>query len=154
MMDRSEWNTTIRQLPEPHLLQTWEWGEVKSQFGWQPFHRVWYAEGQVVAAALVLEREVRLGGFGPALRMHYTPKGPLLSDWNNHSLWKRVLEDLEKFARQRAAFLLKIDPDAVPCLNFSPELPDSTAGGTLGQRLVGLEADAEVAKVGIDVGIE
>jgi lipid II:glycine glycyltransferase (peptidoglycan interpeptide bridge formation enzyme) len=111
MIDRKEWNSTIRQLPNPHLLQTWEWGEVKSKFGWRPFHRIWHEKNQVVAAALVLEREIRLGGIGPPLRMHYTPKGPLLLDWADSALRKNVLADLEKFARQRSAFLLKIDPD-------------------------------------------
>lgn len=113
MIDQQTWNSTIATLSKPHLLQTWEWGEVKSQFGWRPYHRVWHAQEQVVAAALVLEREVRLGGFGPKLRMHYTPKGPLLLDWKDRALRKRVLADLASFARQRSAFLLKIDPDVV-----------------------------------------
>jgi peptidoglycan pentaglycine glycine transferase (the first glycine) len=111
MIDRQEWNAIISDLPQPHLLQTWEWGQVKQQFGWQPFQRVWHEGQQVVAAALVLEREVRLGGLGLKLRMHYTPKGPLLRDWGDASLRRRVLQDLKEFARQRSAFLLKIDPD-------------------------------------------
>ena len=111
MTDKKEWNATIAQLPDPHLLQTWEWGEVKAQFGWRPFHWVWREGEKLIAASLVLEKEFRLGGVGPVLRMHYAPKGPLLLDWADTRLRGRVLTDLEEFARQRKAFLLKVDPD-------------------------------------------
>lgn len=128
MMDRLEWNALVQQMPNPHLLQTWEWGQVKAQFGWRPSHRVWRDDGRVVAVALVLEREVRLGGVGPALRMHYTPKGPLLVDWTDITLRKRVLEDLEMYARQRSAFLLKIDPD-VPVGFGEPDSEEAQMDG-------------------------
>ena len=112
-MDNKTWHKIITSLPNPHLLQTWEWGAVKEQFGWTAHHKVWRDGEQVVAAALVLERTVNLGGISPRLRMHYTPKGPLLRDWEDNGLRKRVLDDLVTFARSRGAFLLKIDPDAV-----------------------------------------
>ena len=35
------WNTLLTTLPSPHLLQTWEWGQLKARYGWQPFHLVW-----------------------------------------------------------------------------------------------------------------
>lgn len=111
MMDRKTWNAMVSGMPQLHLLQTWEWGEVKSKFGWQAFHKVWREEGEVAAAALVLERSVSLGGLPVRLRMHYSPKGPLLVDWEDAELRRRVLEDLADFARERGAFLLKIDPD-------------------------------------------
>jgi len=135
MMDRQEWNAIIEQMPNPHLLQTWEWGQVKAEFGWRPFHRVWREDGQVVAAALVLEREVRLAGVGPALRMHYTPKGPLLIDWADPALRQRVLADLEADARQRSAFLLKIDPD-VPT-GFGEPGSEDAVDHAAGEHLIG-----------------
>jgi lipid II:glycine glycyltransferase (peptidoglycan interpeptide bridge formation enzyme) len=111
MMDRKRWNEIVGSLPNPHILQSWEWGQVKSQFGWQPFHKVWERDGQVKAAALVLERTIHLGGMAARLRMHYTPKGPLLADWEDAALRKEIISDLVQFGRQRAAFLLKIDAD-------------------------------------------
>ncbi|MEN8243167.1 MAG: peptidoglycan bridge formation glycyltransferase FemA/FemB family protein, partial [Chloroflexota bacterium] len=111
-MNKKSWHNIISSLPNPHLLQSWEWGEVKEQFGWTAHHKVWQDGDRVVAAALVLERTVNLGGISPRLRMHYTPKGPLLRDWEDAALRKRVLDELEVFARSRGAFLLKIDPDA------------------------------------------
>ncbi len=112
MITREEWNRAVASLPDPHLLQTWEWGQVKSRFGWQPYHKLWHDGDRVAAAALVLERTVNLSGMAARLRMHYTPKGPLLADWDDAALRRRVLDELTGFARSRGAFLLKIDPDA------------------------------------------
>ncbi len=118
----SAWNELIAALPGPHLLQSYQWGQVKARYGWQPFYLVWGQDqpyrvlraGQELptaaqAAALVLQRSVTLGGL-IRLRMLYAPKGPLL-DWENAALRERVLGDLRDFARRRAAFFIKIDPD-------------------------------------------
>ncbi len=32
----SEWNTLITGLSSSHLLQTWEWSQVKANYGWEP----------------------------------------------------------------------------------------------------------------------
>ena len=56
MMDKQEWNATIAQLPNPHLLQTWEWGDFKQrETGWTP-ERLAFRDGsgQTVAAASTL----------------------------------------------------------------------------------------------------
>ena len=37
----STWNTIISGLPHPHLLQTWEWSQVKAKYGWEPTYIVW-----------------------------------------------------------------------------------------------------------------
>jgi peptidoglycan pentaglycine glycine transferase (the first glycine) len=41
MLSATEWNTWIANLPGSHLLQTWEWGQVKARFGWAPLGIVW-----------------------------------------------------------------------------------------------------------------
>ena len=106
------WDALIATLPEPHLLQTKEWGQLKSQFGWWPMHKLWQdGDGRVQAAALILERTIPIGGFADQLRVLYVPKGPLLNNWEDASLRQQVLGDLEQFARQRRAIFIKIDPD-------------------------------------------
>ncbi len=110
-MDAQTWNSTIATLPNAHILQSWEWGEVKAHFGWQPIPKVWRDEnGEAVAAALVLQREIPIRGFAARLRVLYVPKGPLL-DWRNVALRSRVLADLQTLARQQNAIFIKIDPD-------------------------------------------
>lgn len=107
------WNEQIAPLPGAHVLQSWEWGQVKSRFGWQPLQQVWRDEGgRVVAAALVLQRSLSASGLGARLRILYVPKGPLL-DWGNASLRQRVLSGLANLARRQAAIFVKIDPDVI-----------------------------------------
>ncbi|GAB4580303.1 MAG: peptidoglycan bridge formation glycyltransferase FemA/FemB family protein [Anaerolineales bacterium] len=125
------WNTLLTSLPsrfdcaqcKPHLLQTWEWGQLKARYGWQPFHLVWDERTFHVlnpseispppslhAAALVLVRAIPIGGFAARLSVVYVPKGPVL-DWSNSPLRDRVLRDLRAFARRKGGIFLKIDPD-------------------------------------------
>jgi peptidoglycan pentaglycine glycine transferase (the first glycine) len=66
----------------------------------------------VKAAALVLKRTVPTAGLAARLCILYAPKGPLL-DWNDQPLRTRVLDDLQRFARQQGAIFLKLDPDVV-----------------------------------------
>jgi len=112
----SEWNELIASLPDPHLLQTWQWAEVKAKYGWKPMPFVWEsAEGSrqsAVSAAMILKRAIPVSGFAARLSVLYIPKGPLM-DWNNAALRQRVLDDLQAFARRQGAIFIKIDPDVV-----------------------------------------
>lgn len=125
MVDGETWNALIAQFPAPSFLQTYEWGQVKARYGWQPFYLVWDADGKLreegslshsnvspSAAALILKKSIRLGGMSARLSILYTPKGPLL-DWTNERLRERVLDDLQAFARRQGAIFLKMDPDVV-----------------------------------------
>ena len=118
----ARWNETIASLPGAHLLQTWEWSQVKATRGWRPMPMVWLArepsspEGEdwssPVAAAMVLKKQVIGSGLARRLCVLYVPKGPLL-DWSSPSLMRRVLDDLRSLARQQGAIFIKIDPDVV-----------------------------------------
>jgi lipid II:glycine glycyltransferase (peptidoglycan interpeptide bridge formation enzyme) len=129
-MSQNVWNDLIVGLPEPHLLQTHEWGQVKAAYGWQPLYLIWMRAapgwlvtenleslaglepGTVEAAALVLKKKVLTRGFAARLCILYCPKGPLLN-WQDAALCKRVLDDLQVFARRQGAIFLKLDPDVV-----------------------------------------
>lgn len=126
-MESKVWNSIISALPNPHFLQTYEWGQVKAKYGWAPLYAVWSADGRwkvesdptqlstfhsPVAAALLLKRQILRKGFAARLSILYTPKGPLL-DWENESLRKRVLNDLQSYARKQGGIFLKMDPDVV-----------------------------------------
>jgi peptidoglycan pentaglycine glycine transferase (the first glycine) len=118
----AEWNDLIARLPNPHVLQSWQWGQEKARLGWQPLPYVWRdARGQVQAAALILQRTIATGGFALRPRILYVPKGPLL-DWRNTNLCTTVLDDLQAFARQQGAIFVKVDPDV--CLGTG--IPGST----------------------------
>lgn len=115
------WNEIISKLPDPHFLQTYEWGQAKAKYGWQPIYLVWDDKGNmkeerndlssfvfpIQAACLVLKRTAFR-----RFSIFYAPKGPLM-DWTNEPLRKRVLDDLQSFAKKQGAIFLKLDPDVV-----------------------------------------
>lgn len=127
-MESNIWNSIISKLPNPHFLQTYEWGQVKAKYGWTSLYALWTTDGKFsifkdtdhwslntdncVAAALILKRQILRNGFAARLSILYSPKGPLL-DWTNVSLRNRVLNDLQSFARKQGAIFLKMDPDVV-----------------------------------------
>ncbi len=79
----AEWNECIVGLPNPHLLQTWEWSRVKARYGWEPLPFVWSSRSNtsdksdmsdlsdVCAAAMVLKRRI------PIARVCGPPEHPL-----------------------------------------------------------------------------
>src|SRR5579884_4125898 len=80
--DRALWDHFVCQHPHGHLLQSWEWGELKASAGWHPLRLALWDEEQneILAAAQVLRK-----GFGRiplrAGHLAYIPKGPLV-DWS------------------------------------------------------------------------
>lgn len=128
------WNRLVAQLPNPHLLQTWQWGQFKARYGWQPAYYLWGDQNDPQAAALVLLRAIRLGGFSARLGVMYAPKGPLLADWADPGLRRRVLDDLQALARRQGAMFLKLDPD-VPLGRGLPGTPEQQPA-PVGQAVV------------------
>ena len=124
------WNQIISTFPNPHFLQTYEWGQVKAQNGWEPTFIVWMKNScqsftpdqidaldqlnlsEIVAATMILKRRIPIGGIAARLSVLYAPKGPLM-DWTNESLRERVLDDLQSFAKKQGGIFLKVDPDVV-----------------------------------------
>jgi peptidoglycan pentaglycine glycine transferase (the first glycine) len=102
--DPIKWNTMLAALPNRHVLQSWEWGQFKSRWGWQPRYFV-YGDGQAKAAALVLRRSIARG-----LNILYVPKGPAMN-YSDAALADRVLNDLIEIAKRDRAIFIKIDPD-------------------------------------------
>lgn len=128
--EASEWNRLIAGLAQTHVMQSWEWGQVKAQFGWQPAFYVWVdANGVERAAALVLMRELKLPGVPVGLRVLYVPKGPLL-DWKDADLRRAVLGDLSTLSVQLGAIFIKVDPD-LPLYSGAREASQPGSDGTV-----------------------
>lgn len=101
--DSNHWNTVLSALPYHHVLQSWEWGQFKSRWGWSPRY---FVNEERTAAALVLRRTI-----SPLkLNILYVPKGPAL-DYADSALVDRVLGDLVTIAKRDRAIFIKIDPD-------------------------------------------
>lgn len=99
-------NDFIAAHPKGHVMQSWEWGEIKSHTGWVPLRLLMEKDGQNAAAVSVLER--RIPGLNAPI--WYAPRGPVLT-WNDQELFDAVLKELRLKAKERGAVFLKIDPD-------------------------------------------
>ena len=128
------WNETISQLPEAHLLQTWEWGEVKKSYGWQALPHAWEdAAGTIKCAGLVLQRTV-----SPLrLRILYVPRGPLV-DWSDPHWRDRALTEMELTAHRQRAMFIKIDPEVLlgKGIPGSEDAQDCSTGRALQKELL------------------
>ena len=93
----------------PHVLQSWEWGQVKAMTHWRAERfALSDAAGRPRAAYQLLTRRLLPG---LPLRIGYVPKGPVL-DWDDRDAGRSDARHVgRRNARQRGCIFLKIDPD-------------------------------------------
>ena len=140
--DALRWNKLVADFPGTHVLQTNQWGVLKSYNGWHPIPQVWQEDGKVVAAALLLERTLPISGISAFARIIYVPKGPLLLNWQDKPWRFRIFEELKTLARKRHALFIKIDPDI---LLATGNAQDSTS---LKNDSLGIQAIADLTSQG------
>ncbi|MBS3753252.1 MAG: peptidoglycan bridge formation glycyltransferase FemA/FemB family protein [Anaerolineales bacterium] len=121
VLTKSEWDQFLEGFPDAHILQTSEWGELKSQFGWDVERLVSGGVG-----AQVLFQTLPMG-----FQIGYLPRGPLFSSestWKTQK-WDEFLDGLDQICQERRAILLKmepdlweseVDPEQVPPSGFKP----------------------------------
>lgn len=104
--EKEAFNAFLESSPKGHILQTWEWGEIKAKTGWHPLRMVVERENQIVASVSLLKRAV------PVLKKNifYAPRGPVLNI-AEPSVFPFLLHEIEVLARAHNALFLKIDPD-------------------------------------------
>jgi peptidoglycan pentaglycine glycine transferase (the first glycine) len=102
------WQQVLSILPDPHVLQSWEWGEVKAQSGWHAERLV--VPGAKATPASAFQFLWRQPVARAALRVAYVPKGPVI-DWANAQLVEQTLAQIEAYAHDRGCLFVKIDPD-------------------------------------------
>ena len=95
----SAWNEFLAGQPSAHILQSGEWGELKSAFGWDAVRLVKNGLG-----AQILFRRLPLG-----LTFAYIPKGPVgtSSKETNAQLWA----DVDTLCQKKHAVFLKLEQD-------------------------------------------
>ena len=93
LVDLSTWNQFIADHPDCHILQTGNWGVLKSSFGWSAEHVICGESG-----AQVLFRLLPLG-----YSIAYISKGPV-----NYS--EELISELDRVCLKHKAIFLKIEP--------------------------------------------
>jgi peptidoglycan pentaglycine glycine transferase (the first glycine) len=94
----TDWNQFLSTHPHAHLLQTGEWGELKSAFGWKAVRIV---TGNV--GVQVLFRKLPLG-----FTIGYIPKPMIGHQAFSDQFW----QELDLLSRQHRMVFLKIEPDS------------------------------------------
>lgn len=105
-LERDLWNEFVASSPYGSILQSYEWGEFKSHFGWQPVRLALKENGKIVAGISILRRIIPWTGHC----LFYAPRGPVV-DFSNKDLLHRLLELVEREADRNHALSLKIDPE-------------------------------------------
>ncbi len=95
----SDWNQFLSAHPNAHLLQTGEWGELKSAFGWKPVRIVSGEEG-----VQILFRKLPLG-----FTIGYIPKSVISNQFSvfSDNLW----DEINLVCKRNRAIFLKLEPD-------------------------------------------
>lgn len=101
----SDWNPFLEKYPNAHLLQTAEWGELKSNFGWET---VRLQNGDNGAQILFCKLPL-------SFTIAYVPKGPVGPDWS--VLW----EEIDQVCRSKKVIFLRVEPDAWDVQNLGLE---------------------------------
>jgi len=96
LIDKNRWNELFSSLENPHILQTYEWGELKSNFGWHPY--------RVEHNGFPIQILIRNLPFG--FKIAYIPKSK--ADLSDSELWKSI----DKFCRSHSVVFLKVEPDS------------------------------------------
>ena len=88
----TDWNKYLSQHPNTHLLQTGEWGEMKSAFGWKPVRVV-------------------NGDFGVQILFRQLPLGFTICYIPKTNPNKSLLPEVDAVCKSHRAVFLKIEPD-------------------------------------------
>jgi lipid II:glycine glycyltransferase (peptidoglycan interpeptide bridge formation enzyme) len=94
----TDWNQFLATHSNAHLLQTGEWGELKSAFGWKPVRVI---SGRI--GAQILFRKLPLG-----FTIGYIPK-PVITDQSvSEQFWKEI----DSICRKQRTVFCKLEPDS------------------------------------------
>ncbi len=96
----SDWKNFLRDFPNVHILQTAEWGELKSAFGWEVLRII---NGKV--GVQLLFRHLPFG-----FTIAYAPKPVSFEETFVDN--KGVLEEIDVICKKKNAIFLKVEPDA------------------------------------------
>lgn len=114
---RDEWDSYVAGSPYGHILQSWEWGEIKEATGWRAVRLARCRAGHIQGAAQVLLRPLpyALG------TLAYVPKGPVI-DYQDPAAVIDMLDSLRALAEKERVISLKIEPEVLEPSPASVEL--------------------------------
>jgi lipid II:glycine glycyltransferase (peptidoglycan interpeptide bridge formation enzyme) len=113
--DRTSWDDLVVTSTGGNILQSYQWGQFRSELDWHPARVALGPGDRLVAGAQILFRTTPLG------KLAYVPRGPVLAP-GQEELLPELLAALHRFAREQGAMALKIEPDWPDNLGMSNRL--------------------------------
>jgi len=100
--EERQWDAAVAAAPNPHLLQTWRWGELQSRFGWTAERHRLYTGGQEVPVTLLTTATLI-----PGRRFGYVPKGPVV----DAAGMPAALEAVAAWGRAQGLSFVRVEPE-------------------------------------------
>lgn len=117
--DKDQWNNfLINQQPRGHLLQAYEWGDLKRILGGGYYRLGALEDGRLIGTMMLYENDVPIPLPGlNRLKYLYCSRGPTVESPDSPAL-PALIEYAHKLARKTHAILLRIEP------NIADDTPD------------------------------
>lgn len=107
-LTKEEYDTFVKKQKKAHFLQSYDWGEfAKKEKHLTPHYVGLKDKEKLVAATLLLQKHLPLG-----LSYLYASRGFVI-DFNDIKLLTKFTEEIKKYAKQKKAIFIKIDPDLI-----------------------------------------
>ena len=108
--NKDQYNDFLLQSDYKDILQSWEWGEVKSKFNWKVSRIGFFEGGRLKGISQILEKRLPFG-----FSLIYVPRGPII-DWNNLDLVSKIIDSLRQFfiknKKSQRWLFLRLEPPA------------------------------------------
>lgn len=108
--DRKKYTNFLLDSKYKDILQSWEWGEIKSRFNWKAYRIGFLKDGELRGVAQILKRKLPFG-----FSLFYVPRGPI-TDWENLELVKEITRSLKilftEKLKDRKTIFMRLEPPA------------------------------------------
>ena len=103
-LERNEFEKFVKNHEQASFYQTYEWGELKQENGWD-MHLVGLKDNdEIKAASLILSKNTPI-----KKKMFYAPRGFII-DYKNYDLLKEFTDKVKKYVKKEKGIFIKIDP--------------------------------------------
>jgi lipid II:glycine glycyltransferase (peptidoglycan interpeptide bridge formation enzyme) len=101
--DRERWNAFVREHPEGHFFQSWEWGDLQVELGATPLRIIAIDDDRLIGAMLLLLFDTGSRVFS------FVPRGPVV-DPDDEDLAPRFIEAAIELSLAAGANLVRFEP--------------------------------------------
>lgn len=118
-ISEKEFNEFVENHKYSHFLKSYEWGQVAKLNGWVPYYVGLKENNAIVAAALLLKKNLPFN-----YSYFYIPRGYTL-DYEDLELVKKFTVNINNFTKKHKSIFFKIDPDIkLHCIDKNAEKID------------------------------